>query len=139
MKLTAPVPGGPCWKWLSTSDVAAAKPFYTAFGRRTETDPREEAGGYTVAHLGDARVAALSPAYRPGQPPARTVSFAVEDADALARDATAATAQSGGGDLPRDRATWDTGCGVSVRGPRSTSEMDRGLPVTSGRAYSARS
>lgn len=91
MKLTAPVPGGPCWIELSTSDVAAAKPFYTAlFGWRTETDPREEAGGYTMAHLGDARVAALSPVYQPGQPPAWTVSFAVEDADAVVRDATTA-------------------------------------------------
>lgn len=91
MKLTAPVPGGPCWIELSTSDVAAAKSFYTAlFGWRCVTDPREEAGGYTMAHLGENRVAALSPVYRPGQPPAWTVSFAVEDADATARKATAA-------------------------------------------------
>ncbi|MEU1469164.1 VOC family protein [Streptomyces sp. NPDC005761] len=91
MKLTAPVPGGPCWIELSTSDVPAAKSFYAAlFGWRAETDPREEAGGYTVAHLGDDRVAALSPTYQPGQPPAWTVSFAVEDADATARRATGA-------------------------------------------------
>lgn len=91
MKLTAPVPGGPCWIELSTSDAPAAKSFYTAlFGWRCETDPREEAGGYTTAHLGDDRVAALSPVYQPGQPPAWTVSFAVEDADATAGKATAA-------------------------------------------------
>ncbi|MFG3136862.1 VOC family protein [Streptomyces sp. NPDC048211] len=91
MKLTAPVPGGPCWIELSTSDVPAAKSFYTAlFGWRCETDPREEAGGYTMAHLGDDRVAALSPVYRPGQPPAWTVSFAVEDADAVTEKAKAA-------------------------------------------------
>lgn len=69
MKLTAPVPGGPCWIELSTSDVPAAKSFYSAlFGWRCETDSREEAGGYTMAHLGDDRVAALSPVYQPGQP-----------------------------------------------------------------------
>ncbi|MEU1367003.1 VOC family protein [Streptomyces sp. NPDC005803] len=91
MKLTAPVPGGPCWIELSTSDLPAAKSFYTAlFGWRCETDPREEAGGYTMAHLGDDRVAALSPVYRPGQPPAWTVSFAVDDADAATRRATSA-------------------------------------------------
>ncbi|TWG06987.1 hypothetical protein FHX80_115488 [Streptomyces brevispora] len=91
MKLTAPVPGGPCWIELSTSDVRAAKQFYAAlFGWKCETDPREEAGGYTVAHLGEARVAALSPVYQPGQPPAWTVSFATEDADALAAKVTAA-------------------------------------------------
>lgn len=95
MKLTAPVPGGPCWIELSTSDVPAAKSFYTAlFGWRCETDPREEAGGYTMAHLGDDRVAALSPVYQPGQPPAWTVSFAVEDADE-----TAGTAAEAGGAL----------------------------------------
>ncbi|MFJ2704099.1 VOC family protein [Streptomyces sp. NPDC087428] len=91
MKLTAPVPGGPCWIELSTSDVPAAASFYAAlFGWRCETDPREEAGGYTMAHLGDARVAALSPVYRPGQPPAWTVSFATGDADASAEKVTAA-------------------------------------------------
>lgn len=91
MKLMAPVPGGPCWIELSTSDVPAAKSFYgTLFGWRCETDPREEAGGYTMAHLGDARVAALSPVYQPGQPPAWTVSFATGDADSSARKVTAA-------------------------------------------------
>ncbi|MEU3654080.1 VOC family protein [Streptomyces sp. NPDC032161] len=83
MKPTGPVPGGPCWVELSTSDVPAAKSFYSAvLGWRSETDPRPEAGGYTVAHLGDARVAALSPTYQPEQPTAWTVSFATGDTDA---------------------------------------------------------
>ncbi|MEV7399842.1 VOC family protein [Streptomyces sp. NPDC091267] len=91
MKLTAPVPGGPCWIELSTSDVPAAKSFYAAlFGWRSETDPRPEAGGYTLAHLGNDRVAALSPVYQPGQPPAWTVSFAAEDTDAAVEKVTAA-------------------------------------------------
>lgn len=91
MKLTEPVSGGPCWVELSTPDIAAAKAFYAAlFGWRSETDPREEAGGYTMAHLGDERVAALSPVYQPGQPPAWTVSFATEDTDATVGKVTAA-------------------------------------------------
>lgn len=86
MKLDAPVPGGPCWTELGTGDLETAKRFYAAlFGWRTETDPRQEAGGYTVAHLGDAAVAALSPLYQEGQPCAWNVSFAVTDADVSAR------------------------------------------------------
>ncbi|MEU9760444.1 VOC family protein [Streptomyces sp. NPDC047987] len=83
MKLTGPVPGGPCWVELSTSDVPAAQSFYAAvLGWRPETDPRPEAGGCTTAYLGDARVAALSPTHLPEQPTAWTVSFATRDTDA---------------------------------------------------------
>ncbi|WP_031085388.1 VOC family protein [Streptomyces sp. NRRL WC-3549] len=86
MKLTEPVPGGPCWVELGTPDVAAAKTFYAAlFGWRPTTDPRPEAGGYTVARVGGEPVAALSPAYVPDQPPAWTVSFATEDTDGAVR------------------------------------------------------
>ncbi|MFF8914409.1 VOC family protein [Streptomyces sp. NPDC015032] len=95
MKLTRPVPGGPCWTELSTPDIPAAKSFYAAlFGWRCETDPREEAGGYTMARLEDARVAALSPVYQPGQLPAWTVSFSTEDTDA-----TVEKVRSAGGSL----------------------------------------
>lgn len=86
MKLDAPVVGGPCWTELGTDDLEGAKRFYTElFGWRPETDPREEAGGYTVARIGDAPVAALSPLYRESQPVAWAVSFAVPNADAAAR------------------------------------------------------
>lgn len=91
MKLDKPVTGGPCWTELGTSDLAAAKRFYAElFGRRSETDPRQEAGGYTVAHLGDAAVAALIPLYQESQPVAWNVSFAVADADAAAAEVTTA-------------------------------------------------
>ncbi|WP_338899791.1 VOC family protein [Streptomyces sp. TG1A-60] len=94
MKLDRPVAGGPCWTELGTSDVEAAKRFYTeVFGWRPETDPRQEAGGYTVAHLGDAAVAALTPLYQESQPVAWNVSFAVSDADATARAVRAAGGQ----------------------------------------------
>ncbi|MEU0112713.1 VOC family protein [Streptomyces bobili] len=86
MKLDAPVPGGPCWAELGTDDLAAARRFYTElFGWRCETDPRQEAGGHTVAHLGDAAVAALTPLYQQGRPVAWNVSFGVSDADVTAR------------------------------------------------------
>ncbi|MDX2823644.1 VOC family protein [Streptomyces ipomoeae] len=86
MKFDRPVTGGPCWTELGTSDLEAAKRFYTElFGWRPETDPRQEAGGYTIAHLGDAAVAALAPLYQESQPVAWNVSFAVSDADAMAQ------------------------------------------------------
>ncbi|MFJ7047878.1 VOC family protein [Streptomyces sp. NPDC101112] len=91
MKLDRPVTGGPCWTELGTSDLEAAKRFYTElFGWRPETDPRQEAGGYTVAHLGDAAVAALAPLYQESQPVAWNVSFAVADADAAVESVRAA-------------------------------------------------
>ncbi|MGW1373605.1 VOC family protein [Streptomyces sp. NPDC002446] len=91
MKITEPAPGAPCWVELGTSDVDAAKVYYRqVFGWRAETDPRAEAGGYTVLYLGAAPVAALAPLSVPGQPTAWTVSFATRDADALAATVTRA-------------------------------------------------
>ncbi|WP_328885927.1 VOC family protein [Streptomyces sp. NBC_00316] len=114
MKLTEPVSGGPCWVELSTPDIPAAKTFYAAlFGWRSETDPREEAGGYTMAHVGDARVAALSPVYQPGQHPAWTVSFATEDADAAVEKVTAA----GGSQLVGPMDVFDAGRFAVVADP----------------------
>ncbi|MEU0126893.1 MULTISPECIES: VOC family protein [unclassified Streptomyces] len=85
MKLTGPVPGGPCWAELTTPDIRAAQAFYAAlFGWRVETDPRPEAGGYATAHIGEDAVAALSPARRRDERPAWTVAFATEDAGATA-------------------------------------------------------
>ncbi|MFF7982463.1 VOC family protein [Streptomyces sp. NPDC007901] len=86
MEFDKPVPGGPCWTELGTDDLEGAKRFYTElFGWRPETDPRQAAGCYTVAHLGDAAVAALTPLYQESQPVAWNVSFAVADADVTAR------------------------------------------------------
>ncbi|SBT89575.1 hypothetical protein GA0115233_101068 [Streptomyces sp. DI166] len=93
MKLDKPVIGGPCWTELGTSDLDGAQRFYhRLFGWRSETDPRQEAGGYTVAHLGDAAVAALAPLYQESQPVAWNVSFLVADADATAAQAEASGA-----------------------------------------------
>jgi predicted enzyme related to lactoylglutathione lyase len=91
MTFDKPVLGGPCWTELGTSDLEGAKGFYAElFGWRPETDPRPEAGGYTMAHLGDAAVAALSPLYQESQPVAWNVSFAVADADDAAQRVTEA-------------------------------------------------
>ncbi|MEV0909894.1 VOC family protein [Streptomyces hokutonensis] len=95
MKLDRPVTGGPCWVELGTSDLEAAKRFYAdVLGWRPETDPRQEAGGYTVAHIGDAAVAGLTPLFQESQPVAWNVSFAVADADT-----TAERVRSAGGTL----------------------------------------
>ncbi|MFJ9627085.1 VOC family protein [Streptomyces sp. NPDC101175] len=85
MKLDGPVTGGPCRVELGTSDLEAAERFYAdVLGWRPETDPRQEAGGYTVAHVGDTAVAGLTPLFEESQPVAWNVSFAVADADATA-------------------------------------------------------
>ncbi|GGS17900.1 hydroxylase [Streptomyces humidus] len=91
MKLDAPVPGGPCWAELGTSDLQEAKRFYAElFGWRARTDPRQGAGGYAVAHLGEAAVAALTPLHQQAQPCAWSVLFTVTDADVSARLVTEA-------------------------------------------------
>ncbi|NUP47617.1 MAG: VOC family protein [Catenulispora sp.] len=85
MKPTEALIGAPCWIELGTDDVPASGAFYGAlFGWTVETDPREEAGGYTMCSLDSLPVAAMSPLYAPGQPVAWTVSFAVDDADTIA-------------------------------------------------------
>lgn len=94
MKNDQVVTGGPCWVELGTSDPAAAKVFYEElFGWRPETDPRPEAGGYTMLLLGGSPVAAVTPRYAAGQPTAWAVSFAVTDADATADAVTKAGGQ----------------------------------------------
>lgn len=85
MKPTEATVGAPCWVELGTDDVAESGRFYSGlFGWQVETDPREEAGGYTMCSLDGVPVAAMSPLYAPGQPVAWTVSFAVADADTTA-------------------------------------------------------
>ena len=114
MKLDKAVPGGPCWTELGTSDLDAAKRFYTnIFGWRPETDPRQEAGGYTIAHLGEAPVAALTPLYEESQPLAWNVSFWVPDADA----AVAAVRAAGGTVLLEPMDVFDLGRFAVVTDP----------------------
>ncbi|CAL9355826.1 Putative glyoxylase CFP32 [Streptomyces sp. enrichment culture] len=106
MKPDEPVIGGPCWAELGTSDVEAAKRFYTKlFGWRPRTAARLQTGGYAIARLGDAAVAGLSPLYQPAQPVAWNVSFAVRDADAAARR----VAEAGGTVLLGPEDVFDAG------------------------------
>ncbi|QNE73739.1 VOC family protein [Streptomyces finlayi] len=91
MKFSEPLDGGPCWVALSTSDIPAAKSFYAAlFGWRCETDPRAEAGGSTVARLGEAAVASLGPVPRTDRSPAWTVFFSTGDTDTTVERVTSA-------------------------------------------------
>ncbi|MFE3656757.1 VOC family protein [Streptomyces sp. NPDC059165] len=89
MKSSKPVTGGPCWAEVGTADMPGAQAFYGAvFGWRTVTDPRAEAGGYTIARVGEFAVCALTPLLQAGQPAAWTVSFATNDTDAAAAAVT---------------------------------------------------
>ena len=114
MKPTEAAIGAPCWAELGTSDVPNSGEFYSAlFGWNVETDPRVEAGGYTMASLEGVSVAALSPLYAPGQPVAWSVSFAVLDADATA----ARAAEEGGTVLMAPTDIFDSGRFAVLRDP----------------------
>jgi predicted enzyme related to lactoylglutathione lyase len=93
MKTTTFAPGEPCWVELGTTDVAKSAEFYGGlFGWSAATDPRPEAGGYTMCSLRGAAVAAMTPLFTPGQPVAWSVFFATPEADQAAAAATAAGA-----------------------------------------------
>jgi predicted enzyme related to lactoylglutathione lyase len=83
MRFEKPVTGGPCWTELGTRYLPGTERFYTElFGWRPQMDQREEMGGYTIAHLGDAPVAGLVPLGEETAPVAWYVTFAVADVDA---------------------------------------------------------
>ncbi|MBR7833652.1 VOC family protein [Actinospica durhamensis] len=94
MKVTEILPGSPCWTQLSTSDVDAAKKFYgQLFGWGAETDPRPEAGGYTMFMLDESPVGAVAPLMNPQQPVRWMLSFDTKDIDATTAAAKKAGAQ----------------------------------------------
>jgi predicted enzyme related to lactoylglutathione lyase len=91
MKVTEYVPGTPNWTDLASPDLAASGQFYSGvFGWDPVVSPAPEAGGYTMFHIGDAAVAGLGPPQGPDQPPAWTVYFATDSADAAAARVEAA-------------------------------------------------
>lgn len=95
MRITESKPGMPCWVEHGSADPKAAQSFYgELFGWQAETDPRPEAGGYTVMRLGEDPVAAITPLAAPGQPTVWTVSIATADTDATVAAASAAGAQT---------------------------------------------
>ncbi|GAA4480258.1 VOC family protein [Rhodococcus olei] len=90
MKITAHNVGTPCWAELGTTDLTAAGAFYSDLLGWTAGEPNADAGGYTMMHLGDDPVAALTPIFQEGQPVAWTASIAVADVDATVAEATGA-------------------------------------------------
>jgi predicted enzyme related to lactoylglutathione lyase len=124
-------PGTFCWVGLATSDVAAAKAFYTSlFGWQDQDLDARAVGAYTTLRRGGNEVAILyrqqPQAQAAGAPPHWTSYISVEDADA-----TAARANELGGaavfrapfdvlDAGRVAAIRDpTGAIVSLWQPRS--------------------
>jgi predicted enzyme related to lactoylglutathione lyase len=92
MKVTGIVPGSPCWVQLGTSDPQGAQRFYGGlFGWSAETDPRPEAGGYTIFSLDGSPAAAVSPLMDQRQPVRWILAFASTDIEA----GTAAAQQAG--------------------------------------------
>src|SRR5215471_3595785 len=78
-------PGTPSWVDLSTSDLEAARRFYTGlFGWQANPVPEPEAGGYTMFQLAGKHVAGVGQAQNPQQPSAWTTYVSVTDADAVA-------------------------------------------------------
>ena len=85
--------GEPSWVDLATSDVAAAKTFYsTVFGWQGEDVPMEDAGGYGMFTLNGKYVAGYAPLQQPPQPVAWSVYISVDDVDK-----TCEVVQSAGG------------------------------------------
>jgi predicted enzyme related to lactoylglutathione lyase len=70
-------PGEPCWVDCGT-DLDKASAFYTELFGWTVTSLGPEAGGYTMASVGDAQVAGLGPKQDPGLT-AWNVYFSVDD------------------------------------------------------------
>ena len=92
MEVSSHAAGTPSWIDLGTPDVEAAKSFYGGlFGWAAETDPRPEAGGYTMCRLRGKAVAGLGPKMNPG-PPLWTTYITVDSLDAT----LAAVVEAGG-------------------------------------------
>jgi uncharacterized protein len=84
-------PGFPSWVDLGTSDVAAAREFYTGlFGWTAHVPPDPEYGGYTVFNKDGLPVAGAGALFNPGQPTAWSTYIATDDADGVAAAVEAA-------------------------------------------------
>ena len=98
--------GTPCWVDVSVPDVDAAKAFYGALlGWDCRTDPRPEAGGYTMCFVDDVPAAAITPMWGEGARPGWSVYLASDDADLSA----AAVTGNGGQVLSPPTDIFDTG------------------------------
>jgi len=78
--------GTPCWVDVTSPDLDGAVAFYTKlFGWGADTDPRPEAGGYTMFSKNGKHVAAGSRPQQEGMPAHWTTYLASDDVDETAR------------------------------------------------------
>src|SRR6186997_1493237 len=82
VKFTDYPQGSPCWNDLSTSDLEAAKAFYSGLFGWEIPDGDPNYGGYTLAHLGGDAVAGLGPVMQADEPVAWNTYFHCPDIDA---------------------------------------------------------
>jgi predicted enzyme related to lactoylglutathione lyase len=98
--------GTPCWVDVSVPDVEAAKTFYAGLlGWDCRTDPRPEAGGYTMCFVDGVVAAAITPMWTEHAKPGWSIYFASDDADASA----AAVTENGGEVLAPPMDVFDAG------------------------------
>jgi predicted enzyme related to lactoylglutathione lyase len=98
--------GTPCWVDISVPDVDAAKTFYTGLlGWDCRTDPRPEAGGYTMCFVDGVTAAAITPMWGEDAKAGWSVYFASDDVDVSA----AAVADNGGQVLAPPMDVFDAG------------------------------
>lgn len=77
--------GMPSWIDLTTTDLDAARGFYSQlFGWTAQVAPEPEARGYTLFLKDGQQVAGAAPVMAPGWPPSWTMSVATDDAMAVA-------------------------------------------------------
>lgn len=83
-------PGRPSWVDLGTSDLDAARRFYSdLFGWTPEASDDPQAGGYTQFLYDSHAVAGVGPLFDPNMPVTWTTYIATADADATAKEAAA--------------------------------------------------
>lgn len=79
-------PGTPIWVDLATTDLDAARGFYSdLFGWETVVMPEPDAGGYTMLLQDGKQVAGMGPVFSPDQPAAWSMYVASDNADAAAQ------------------------------------------------------
>ena len=99
-------PNTPRWVDLGTSDLEAAKRFYSnLFGWTPESMSMEEAGGYTIFHKDGKSVCGGAPLMMEGQPTAWSTYVYVDDLDAT----VARVAENGGTMLVQPMDVMDVG------------------------------
>ena len=85
--------GAPCWIDLSSSDLTAARDFYTGLFGWTADEPDPEFGGYFMFNAGGAPVGGCMPVMPGGTPDVWSVYLTVEDAQKTIEAAQAAGGQ----------------------------------------------